>query len=166
MYFQQSHSLNYTTRLLQDFYFQGISKNPGSIYATYLIAGERVIDASADNERWGHHAAIDTHLRSSPFLSSSVLVEKKAESHITHLVMSLVNEENLEGKLKFGEETSVCSSYVLNVLIVIKAKYLCISSFHIYSLSPSLIPVNWGAGLFGPFSYRCGIESSNSNRRK
>ena len=81
-----------------------------------------MIDASAVNERWSHDDAIDTHLRSSPFLSSSVLLENKAENQITHFVMSLVNKENLEGKLKFGEETSVYFLYVLNVLTSCEGK--------------------------------------------
>lgn len=96
---------------MQDFHFQEISKNPDSIHAIYLITGRRKVGASAENERCGHDDDMNIPTRSSPFLSSSVLIENKVESQITCIVMSLVSEDNLEGKLKFGEtQTSVILS--------------------------------------------------------
>ena len=89
---------------MQEFYFQEVSKHTGSIHATYLITGERKILAVSDNERQGHDHDEDIHRQSSPFLSSSMSIETKAEGGDVCTVVSLVKEENLEGELNYLEK--------------------------------------------------------------
>lgn len=88
-------------RLLQDFYFQEASNKPRSIHATYLITGERELITSAYHERQGHDDNIDTHVESSPLMSSPMPVENKPESRTVCVVVTLAREENLDSRFTF-----------------------------------------------------------------
>ena len=65
---------------------------------------------STEAGRQGHENYPDTHMTSSPFLSSSVLPENIAESQGTCMVMSLAREENLEGEFFYLWKVVVTSS--------------------------------------------------------
>ncbi|KAI9724120.1 MAG: hypothetical protein M1812_000839 [Candelaria pacifica] len=114
--------------MLFDFHHQETSKKPGSVHATYLLSGiRRPPDPAAVN---GSHAkdGDDDYMQSSPFMSSSMPNQDEAEESVSIRCITLVKEENLQGKTDIAK---------LERLAEVKAQYEKIASVHIYSLEPS-----------------------------
>lgn len=83
--------------MLYEFYQHQNSKKPGSVHATYLVSGISNYETSSSNGKLGQEDDGDTHMQSSPFMSSSILPEDKSETQVSEQLITLVREENLEG---------------------------------------------------------------------
>ena len=85
-------------RMLYEFYITQGTKTPESINATYLLDGvPRAPKQSCVN---GHQQSEeDTHMQSSPYMSSSVPPQEDQETAIPSRSIILVKEEDLERKL-------------------------------------------------------------------
>ncbi|TKA76645.1 hypothetical protein B0A49_01861 [Cryomyces minteri] len=109
---------NLAKQMLYDFHHKQTAKKPGSVHATYLIAGtcrpETPVQA---NEVNGHDAEDSVMQSSPPFPSSSMpQQEESVEEDVAVKLLLLAKEEDLEeAKARFDEITSV----------------------HIYSLEPT-----------------------------
>lgn len=84
-------------RMLYEFYITQRTKTPESINATYLLDGiPRAPKHSCVN---GHQQSQeDTHMQSSPYMSSSVPPQEDHEAAIPSRSVILVKEEDLERK--------------------------------------------------------------------
>ena len=103
-------------RMLFEFHRKQNAKKPHSVYATYLLDGTpRSI--TNDDQANGHSNGDDVPMQSSPFVSSAVQDNQKAEEYATpSRSIILTREEDLEEA---------------------KSKLETIHSIHIYSLQPS-----------------------------
>ncbi len=84
--------------MLFNFHHQESSKKSGSVHATYLISGiRRPPEPAAVN---GNHEkdGDDDYMQSSPFMSSSMPNQEEATEIIPTRCITLVKEENLEGR--------------------------------------------------------------------
>ena len=84
-------------RMLSVFYTTQRDRDPRSINATYILSGvPRAPNQSCGN---GHQLdGEDTHMQSSPYMSSSMPDQDGQEEATPSRVVFLVNEEDLEGK--------------------------------------------------------------------
>ena len=85
-------------RMLYEFYITQRTKTPESINATYLLDG--VPRAPKQSPVNGHQQSEeDTHMQSSPYMSSSVPPQDDQEAAIPSRNIILVKEEDLECKM-------------------------------------------------------------------
>ena len=91
--------INDFLRMLFDFHQTQNSRKPGTVHATYLLDGvslpsyELTVNGTqSDGE--------DVHMRSSPYMSSSMPQEGHDEKRIPTRKVMLAREEDLEGKDK------------------------------------------------------------------
>ncbi|TKA75951.1 hypothetical protein B0A49_03709 [Cryomyces minteri] len=109
---------NLAKHMLYDFHHKQTAKKPGSVHATYLIAGTCRPETSIQANEVNGHDAEDSVMQSSPpFRSSSMpQQEESVEEDVAVKLLLLAKEEDLEeAKARFDEITSV----------------------HIYSLEPT-----------------------------
>jgi DNA polymerase delta subunit 3 len=111
----QKVHVNAAKCMLYDFYDSQSKRKPGSVYATYLVAGTKKVEQKQNGVN-GHDE--DVHMPSSPPPFSSSMLEPSQQSEPEAMpvrIITLVREESLEA---------------------IKAEYDTITSLHIYSVSP------------------------------
>lgn len=101
-------------RMLFEFHRLQNGKKPGSIHATYLVAG---------NRRRGNHGQTngntrsdgeDAYMQSSPFQSSPVLQLQEPIDDSSVLSITLVKEENLEGISKLSLTQTMVADIIRN----------------------------------------------------
>ena len=130
-------------RLLYEFYSTQTTKNPGSIYATYLLDGiPRPVRESSVNEH--QQDGEDTRMQSSPYMSSSVSHHEDQEDAIPSRTIILASEEDLDGKRELrviGFQSTLYCPLLTNISAA-KANFRQICSIHIYSLGPSRVQVS------------------------
>ena len=103
--------------MLYDFHKKQNAKKSGSVHATYLLDGTP--KTASESQPNGHQAdGEDAHMQSSPFMSSAVPQEEKAEEAVPSRSVVLAREEDL---------------------VAAKAKFERIHSIHIYSLQPNTL---------------------------
>jgi DNA polymerase delta subunit 3 len=85
-------------RMLYEFHRQQNGKKPGTVHATYLISGTKRNEEPLPSNGGVQKDGEDDYMQSSPFVNSSMpqLDEGTGESGV--LSITLVREENLEGK--------------------------------------------------------------------
>ena len=144
--------------MLYEFYSDQSSKYPGSINATYLLNG--VPEVSREYRVNVHQQdEADTHMESSPYMSSSTPRQDEQEVAVPSKNVVLAKEEDLEGRISMPFWGYV----ILRVVSVVKAKFKQIHSIHIYSLGPSKVQVSQ-RNLALVVTMPTVIESSNSIR--
>ena len=121
--------INAAKCMLYEFYTEQSRRKPGSVYATYLIAGIKKREKPGTNgmsNGINHDEDEEMPPPSSPPPFTSSMLDPSHQNgddaqvhHILKKTITLVREENLEE---------------------VKATYEAISSIHIYSLSPGKIP--------------------------
>ncbi|KAL8699139.1 MAG: hypothetical protein Q9224_001548, partial [Gallowayella concinna] len=94
------------------------SKKPGSVHAVYLITGFIVPTTSAASTQVEQANGEDTHMRSSPFMSSSMPQRQDDEEQSDVKTITICREEDLQE---------------------VKARYNGKLSIHVYSLAPGTI---------------------------
>jgi DNA polymerase delta subunit 3 len=99
-------------RILQEFYHHEITKSPGSVHATYLVAGILKSVHSVDARRHGLVDDEENPMQSSPFMSSSAPLEIDVETQATIMVMSLVNEDHLQSEPLLSAANGACADYI------------------------------------------------------
>jgi DNA polymerase delta subunit 3 len=122
--------------MLYEFHRQQNGKKPGTIHATYLISGTKREEPEAADEL-AEQDGEDTHMQSSPFMSSSMPQPEQSTEESGVLSITLVREENLEGihnKYSKAEKLLKCCPEI-------QAQYEHISSIHIYSIGPHPLKV-------------------------
>lgn len=111
--------VNAAKRMLYDFYNSQTKRKPGSVYATYLVAGVKKVESVQNGITNGHHSE-DVHIPSSPPPFTSSMLEpsqrSEEESGTPVRTITLVREESLED---------------------VKNEYETVTSLHIYSVSPT-----------------------------
>lgn len=81
--------------MLFEFHRQQNGKKPGMIHATYIVAGSKQkVEPSKGNSKDGE----DEYMHSSPFQSSPVAMAEEVTEHTPVLFVTLVREEDLEGR--------------------------------------------------------------------
>ena len=85
--------------MLYDFHHKQNSKRPGSVHATYLVSGTTITTAIRSNSSQKAEDGEDTHMQSSPFVSSQLPEEDTEISALVELI-TLVQEENLDGTIR------------------------------------------------------------------
>ena len=89
---------NPSIRMLYEFYSTQTTKKPGSVNATYLLDGvPRAPKESSGNEY--EQDGEDMHLRSSPYMSSSMPHQEDQEEAVPSRSIILAKEHDLEGKM-------------------------------------------------------------------
>lgn len=84
--------------MLYEFYCTQTTRKPGSVNVTYLLDG--VPNAPRQCSVYGHQEdGEDTHMQSSPYMSSSVLHSEEQEEAVPSRIIMLVKEESIEGKM-------------------------------------------------------------------
>ena len=84
--------------MLYEFYSTQKTKKPGSVNATYLLNG--VPEVAKEPRVNGHQKdGEDTHMQSSPYMSSSAPQQDDQEEAAPSISIVLANEEDLEGML-------------------------------------------------------------------
>lgn len=79
--------------MLFEFHRQQNGKKPGTVHATYLVAGTKYVDnTNPHTEKDGE----DEHMRSSPFRSSPLQPSQEAVEDTPILFLTLVGEDELE----------------------------------------------------------------------
>lgn len=84
------------TRILFEFHQQQNSKKPGSIHATYLLAGVTKPEPVPTNGETKDGE--DDYMQSSPFMNSSMPQPEENTGETGVLTISLVKEEDLDGR--------------------------------------------------------------------
>lgn len=83
--------------MLYDFHHTQNARKPGSVHATYLLYG--TVNAKPSPPEVKQQDGEDSYMQSSPFMSSSMSKEGSAHEALPVKVMTLANEEDLEGNL-------------------------------------------------------------------
>jgi DNA polymerase delta subunit 3 len=83
--------------MLFEFHRQQNVRKPGSVHATYLVAGTKRKQASKSINGNTAKDGEDEYMQSSPFRSSPVPNLEEVPEDIPVLSITLVREENLEG---------------------------------------------------------------------
>jgi DNA polymerase delta subunit 3 len=83
--------------MLFEFHRQQNVRKPGSVHATYLVAGTKRKQASKTINGNTTKDGEDEYMQSSPFRSSPVPNLEEVPEDIPVLSITLVREENLEG---------------------------------------------------------------------
>ena len=86
--------------MLFEFHRQQNVKKPGTVHATYLVAGIKCKLALTTTNGNGAKDGEDEHMQSSPFRSSPILNPEETVDESPVLSITLVREENLEGESK------------------------------------------------------------------
>lgn len=136
--------------MLYQFHHEQTKKRPGSVHATYLVGGvQRVTDLVSTNGAQKVEDQ-DAHMPSSPYMSSSMPHQDGTEEEPTVRSITLVTEEQLEGK--FSRPPTNLAACRLEMWVLshgqmltgdseAKAQYAAVHSVHIYSLEPIIIQV-------------------------
>jgi DNA polymerase delta subunit 3 len=82
--------------MLFEFHRQQNVKKPGTVHATYLVAGTKCKTPTTTNGNAAKDGE-DEYMQSSPFRSSPVPNSEEVPEDIPVLSITLVREENLEG---------------------------------------------------------------------
>jgi DNA polymerase delta subunit 3 len=118
--------------MLFEFHQKQNQRKPGSVYATYLLAGVRRPDPPNSNAMNGNDGT-DVPMSDSPFPSSAVPVQEVTENRIPTTSILLVREGDLEGTQNLnppGNSMALTKSDG-------KEKFETLTSIHIHSLAPS-----------------------------
>jgi DNA polymerase delta subunit 3 len=83
--------------MLFEFHRQQNVKKPGTVHATYLVAGAKRKPATTITNGNAVKDGDDEYMQSSPFRSSPVPHLEEAPEDIPLLSINLVREENLDG---------------------------------------------------------------------
>jgi DNA polymerase delta subunit 3 len=83
--------------MLFEFHRQQNVKKPGSVHATYLVAGTKRKPTPTTTNGNAPKDGEDEYMQSSPFRSSPVPNPEEVPEDIPVLSITLVREENLEG---------------------------------------------------------------------
>jgi len=83
--------------MLFEFHRQQNVKKPGTVHATYLVAGIKCRPVLSTINGNAVKDGEDEHMQSSPFRSSPILNSEEAIEGNPVLSITLVREENLEG---------------------------------------------------------------------
>lgn len=86
--------------MLFEFHRQQNVKKPGTVHATYLVAGIKRKRASTTTNGNSVKDSEDEYMQSSPFRSSPVPNPEELPEDIPVLSITLAREENLEGTYK------------------------------------------------------------------
>jgi len=84
--------------MLYDFHKNQNAKKPGTIHATYLISGTKRIDETTPKPGGIKKDGEDDYMASSSFMSSSMPQPEEGTGESSVLSITLVKEENLEGR--------------------------------------------------------------------
>jgi DNA polymerase delta subunit 3 len=127
--------------MLFEFHRQQNVKKPGSVHATYIVAGsKRNSVAATNNGSSTMKDGEDEYMQRSPFRSSpippnqDVIVEDSPILSIT-----LVREEDLEGMKVLSAAIATKSDSFSEV----RSQYEVETSIHVYSLAPSPLKVRF-----------------------
>jgi len=94
------------TRMLYDFHQKQNAKKPGTIHATYLLSGtkrpEDPVPLNGDAKKDGE----DDYMQSSPFMDSSMPQAEDGTGESSVLSITLVREEDLEGRESLPSQRS------------------------------------------------------------
>ena len=136
----QKVHVNSAKCMLYDFYESQTKRKPGSLYATYLVAGIKKQELPAPNgTKNGHH---DDHEdepmpSSPPPFTSSMMDPSQQETQATQQFIrrsiTLVREDALQGRTIAATNTPELT------FTDVKSQYETITSLHIYSLSPTKV---------------------------
>jgi DNA polymerase delta subunit 3 len=86
------------TRMLYDFHQRQNAKKPGTIHATYLLSGTKRSEDPTPLNGEAKKDGEDDYMQSSPFMSSSMPQSGEGTGENSVLSITLVREEDLEGK--------------------------------------------------------------------
>lgn len=95
--------LKHQLRLLYEFYHHQSSRKPGSVHATYLLSGKQSKLGQTSATGVGQSSFEDAHIQSSPFMSSAIPPGDDAEAVPSVMVIALVREQDLDGKICTGD---------------------------------------------------------------
>jgi DNA polymerase delta subunit 3 len=84
--------------MLYEFHRQQNGKKPGTVHATYLISGTKRKEESLSTNGGVQKDGEDAYMQSSPFVNSSMPQNDEGTGESGVLSITLVREENLEGK--------------------------------------------------------------------
>jgi hypothetical protein len=104
------------SRILYEFHRTENAKNPGSLNATYLVAGIPVPDVADKPATNGNKSATqngDVPMQSSPFMSSAPEPPASSEKPIRTSLYLLAREEDLNGRLAVLVIECICLSGLL-----------------------------------------------------
>jgi DNA polymerase delta subunit 3 len=82
-------------RILYEFHLQQNAKKPGTVHATYLIAGMKRKETTAATHS-AKKDGDDDYMQSSPFVSSSMPQPSEGTGETSVLSIALAREEDLE----------------------------------------------------------------------
>ena len=85
--------------MLYEFHSSQNKKKPRSVVATYLVTG--YMKAANDQAQTQPAEGEDSHMQSSPFMSSSMPQHGEGELLVAMKSVVLASEENLEGRLSY-----------------------------------------------------------------
>ncbi len=88
--------------MLYEFHRQQNGKKPGTIHATYLLSGTKRVEELVPRNGEVKKDGEDDYMQSSPFLASSMPQIEDGSGAANVLSITLVREENLEGKSSLG----------------------------------------------------------------
>lgn len=126
----------YILRMLYEFHRQQNGKKPGSVHATYLIAGCRRRRDTTFSRKGLRKDSEDEYMQSSPFRSSPVQqIDDVEESPV--LSIMLVKEEDLKGTFDDPD-----AKHFKLIFPEVRSSYETIVSVHIYSLAPGSVKVS------------------------
>jgi len=83
--------------MLYDFHRNQNAKKPGTIHATYLLAGTKRVEAPLPSNG-AKKDGDDDYMQSSPFMGSSMPQPEEGTGESSVLSITLVREEDLEGQ--------------------------------------------------------------------
>ena len=83
--------------MIYDFYQQQNAKKSGAVHVTYLLSGTVSVQKENGSNGSSQENGESMKMRSSPFMSSSMLRDEEEATIQTMKVITLVREEHLEG---------------------------------------------------------------------
>jgi DNA polymerase delta subunit 3 len=84
--------------MLYEFHRQQNGKKPGTVHATYLLSGTKRVEEPVPTNSKVKKDGEDEYMQSSPFLASSMPQIEDGSGAANVLSITLVREENLEGR--------------------------------------------------------------------
>lgn len=128
----------YVLRMLFEFHRQQNRKKPGTVHATYLVAGSRRRQGISTSTKGPAKDGDHEYMQSSPFRSSPAQPMQDVDEDNPVLCVTLVKEENLRGESHNYRTTKVAQGLHY---IELQSQYEAISSVHVYSLGPHPLKV-------------------------
>ncbi len=130
--------VNAAKRMLYDFHAHENAKKPGSVHATYLLAGRKNIketSASTNGQNGTQHEDEPVPSSPPPFTSSMLQSSQQngdgEDAQVSSIrTITLVREESLDGTLPPDRDLAFTKFHS-----AVKSSYETITSIHIYSLS-------------------------------